>query len=195
MSFPIEGDPPDVDSPAVEIADWYADNETETKVASSFAAAGGVAGVIFAASCAARMRQRGAAFLAPVAVAGGAIMAAGVGVDSALRFALADTAGSVPAESTQSLFALWDSFFWSMHVGLGILAVAVSLSALDTKLLHPVISALGVVAGVLLFVVPVEAVVIAGLIGTAVWVLITSVLFFVAARKDTPASVAAGAST
>jgi hypothetical protein len=177
VSFAIEGSTPSVDDPASEIMQSYVDHDTQVIVASALSALGAGALVLFAADLSARIRDRGSSRLASVAFAGAVICGAGIGVDSALRFALADSAGKISPDAFQGLFAAWNGFFWPMHLGLALLVVSASLAAVDSKLLPVALIGLGVIAAVLL-VIPVLAVTLIGLAGAAIWVLITSVLVF-----------------
>lgn len=177
VGFGIEGSTPSVDDPADEVVAFYADNDVQVKTASAVAAVAGVAVVVFAASLRASLRRHGSAVLASVALAGGVVAAAGIGTDSAIRFGLAESAGDVSPEATQALFALWDGFFWPMHLGMAALIAATSLAALGTRLLPTWLAGLGLLAAVLV-VIPVLAVLFAGLIGVVVWTLATSVVVF-----------------
>lgn len=177
VGFAVEGSPPGVSDPPGDLVEWYGDNEAQVKAASAIAAVAAAAAVVFAAHLAAAIRNRSHGVLAAVALAGGVVAAAGVGVDSAARFALADTAGKITPEATQALFAFWDSFFWPMHLGIALTAIAVSASSLESKLVPSWLAGLGLVAGVLIFI-PVVAVLVIGLIGIALWVVITSVVLF-----------------
>lgn len=177
-SFAIEGGTPSTKDSPNEVVEFYEDNDAQVKVASAVAAVAGVAAVLFAVRMGGAIRGRsGSGLLATAAVGGGVIAAAGIGVDAGLRWALADTAGEITPEATQALFGLWDSFFWPIHAGVAILALAASLGSLDNKLFPAWLAGLGVLAGVLAFI-PVEAVLFTGVLGIALWVVIASVLLF-----------------
>lgn len=175
VGFAVEGSTPSVDDPAGEIMQSYVDNDTNVIVASALSALGAAALVLFAADLSARMRDAGSRLLASVAFGGAIVSAAGVGVDAALRFVLADSAGKISPEGFQGLFAAWNGFFWPIHLGIALLVVSASLAAIDSKVLPVALSGLGIVAAVLL-VIPVLAVTLIGLAGAAIWILITSIL-------------------
>lgn len=178
VGFAIEGSSPSTDDSPAEIVAFYVDNDVQVKIGSALAAVAAMFAVVFATRVATAMRDRGGSrLLAWAAVAGGAVTAAGVGVDSAFRFALADAAGDISPEAAQAVFTIWSGFFWPMHLGLALLVLAASLSSLDTKMLPSWLAGLGLV-GVVLIVIPVLPVLIAGLVVLLVWVLASSVLLF-----------------
>lgn len=184
VGFAVEGSPPSIDDPAADVVQSYVDNDAQVIAASALAAVGAALLVLFGAHVSSRLRAAGSTLLASAAFGGAVICAAGVGVDSALRFALADAAGEISPEALQGLFAAWNGFFWPMHLGIALLVAAVSLAAADTKLLPMWLSGLGVLAAVLL-VIPVVPVMLVGLAAAGVWLLITSGLMV---RQPQPSS-------
>lgn len=177
LSFAIEGDTPDVDGPAAEVVEFYADNDTQVIIASGLAAIAAVVLLVFASSVQrvlAKSSETG--LFASFAFAGGIVAAAGIAVDSAIRLTLANSAGDISPEATQSLFAFWEGFFWPIHVGLAVLLLGLSLSAFETKIMPVWMAVVGILAAVALFIPPPVAFV--GLAVGALWVIVVSVLLF-----------------
>jgi hypothetical protein len=98
-------------------------------------------------------------------------------VDAALRFALAEAADDLSADSFHGLYAMWSNFFWPIHLGVAIFVAATSLGALSSRMLPVWLAGGGVVAAILL-IIPVLAVTLIGLILAALWILVTSALLF-----------------
>lgn len=176
VSFAVEGDSPDIDDTPESVVEFYADNETEVVTASGLASIGAAALVVFATSVRREMSRRNSesSLLATAALGGGLVAAAGIGTDSAIRFALAESAGDISPEATQALFAFWDGFFWPMALGFGVLILAVSLSGFETRVVPVWLAALGVIVGVALFT-PAGFI---ALMAFALWVLVMSFLLW-----------------
>lgn len=177
VGFAIEGSTPDTGDAPGEIVEFYADNDARVKASSALAVVGAVALVLFGAHLASAMRARGSTLLSTVAVGGAVVAAAGIGVDSALRFAIADAAGDISPEATEAMFATWSTFFWPMHLGMVVLVLAVSLHSFDSPLIPSWLAGVGILAAICA-VIPVIVVLIIGVIGLAIWVVITSVLVY-----------------
>jgi len=173
--FAIEGSPPDVDEPAAEIVQFYIDNESQTIIATFLAALGILALLVFGAELRTRVRDAGSQVLATIAFGGAVVCAAGAGVDSALRFALANSAGETSDEALHAVYAIWSGFFWPMHLGLAALAAAVGLASLESKMLPTPIVGLGLLAAVLL-IIPVLPVTLAGIALGALWSIATGIV-------------------
>lgn len=174
-SFAIEGSTPNVDS-ARDVADFYNDNEVQVTVASLLGALAAAFLVVFAASVRRALQREGTddSNLPAVAFGGGIVAAAGIATDSALRFALAQSADDIPAESVQTLYALWENFFWPMSVGIALLILAVSLSSFSTRVVPLWLAWVGIVISIALLT-P------AGFIAlplVAIWILIATVLLW-----------------
>lgn len=177
VGFAIEGGTPNLDDSANNTMQSYLDKDARVIAASALSALGAVALVLFGSDLSARMRDAGSKLFASTVFGGTVICAAGVGVDSALRFALANSAGEISPEAFQGLFAAWNGFFWPIHLGIALLVAGASLAAIDSKMLPIALSGLGVIAAVLLMI-PVLAVTLTGLAGAGVWVLVTSTILW-----------------
>lgn len=176
-SFAVEGETPDVDAPAAEVVEFYVDSDTEVLIASGLGAIAAAVLLLFASSVRRALTERsGAGLLASFSFAGGVVAAAGVATDSAIRLALANSAGDISPEATQSLFALWDGFFWPIHMGLAVLVLGASLSAFETRIIPVWVAVAGIVAAVALFTPPPGA--ILGLALGALWAIVVGVQLF-----------------
>jgi hypothetical protein len=175
--FAIEGSTPSLDDAAGDIMQSYIDNDRAVIAASALSALGAVALLLFSSDLSARLRARGSTLLASTAFAGAVVCAAGIGVDAALRFTLADSAGEITAETFAGLFALWNGFFWPIHLGMALLVGGAGLASLDSKMLPAVVGGLGPVAAILLLI-PVLPVTLAGLALATIWIFVASVLLW-----------------
>ena len=181
LSFVIGGEPPDAKDSADEIAAHY----TEDKDAVMFGAAlGGIAVVFFVFFAnilrdVVRRAEGPEGRLSPVILAGAAILATGAAFDGTLSFAMAEAADDIPAESLQSLQALWDNDFLPMAVGLATFLISSGLSILRTGVLPKWLGGIAVLLGVL----AITPIGFAAFIGGAVFVLIVSVMLTMRERN------------
>ena len=153
LSFVIEGEPPDLDGPVEEVVAFYVDNDTDVLIASVLATLATVMLIFFAASVRRTMREHEGegGVLSAAAFGGGIVAAAGIGVDSAIRFALAESADDVSPDALQALFAVWSNFFWPIVAGMATLILALGLSALSTRVIPPWLAWIGFLIAILLF--------------------------------------------
>ena len=185
LSFAIEGSTPDVDEPAAEVVEFYVDSDAEIVIASGLASIAAVVLLVFASSVRrllAKPSETG--LLSSFAFGGGVVAAAGIAADSAIRFALANTAGDISPEATQALFAFWDGFFWPIHVGLAALVLGISLSAFETKIMPIWLAVVGIVVAVALFTPPPAAFIGLGL--GSLWLIVVALLLFRQESVDDP---------
>lgn len=174
----VTGDTPGLDAAATEVVDYSTDNETILRVSSLILAVAMFALLLFVGHLTSRMRDQGSPSALTASLSGGGVVAAaGLGVDAAMRFILAESAGQVGPEALQAVFTILSGFFWAIHVGFGIFILSASLGALSTKSLPAWLAGLGIVASLLL-VVPIVAITLAGLILGALWIITTSVLLY-----------------
>lgn len=176
VGLALAGDTPDADAPRREVVRWWVDHDTQSIVGTLLESLGAVALLFFAASLyrALRRRDTGSGILPLAAFAGGAVAAAGIGVDAAIRFALADLADDVPPEVTQTLNALWGDFFFPMIIGLGTLILATSLAALKTRIIPVWLAWIGILVFIALFT---PAGFLAFLVG-GIWVIVLSIVLW-----------------
>jgi hypothetical protein len=179
-SFAVAGDTPDADDPVGEVVEFWIDHEGQAFFGAILGALGAIALIFFAASLrrALRRGEDGAGVLSVAAMGGGIVAAAGIGTDSAFRFALGDLADDVDPVVTQTLNALWAEFFFPMVVGLATLVLATSLAALRTRIIPVWLAWIGILICVVFFT---PAGFIAFLV-SGLWIVIVSMLLW---RQET----------
>lgn len=187
--FLIAGEPPDVDDSVEDIVEYYVDNDTAIMIGSLLEALGGLALIFFAATLARMVHVRNQVVLPWVILAGGAVAAAGFGVDASLRFAAADVAGDVEPLAVQTIHIIFADFFYPMVIGFGSFLLAASIAAIRTKLFPAWLAWIGILLAIVAFT-PIGF--IAALV-SLLWFLILSILLFVRERKEP--SIAGGASS
>lgn len=174
----LGGDTPALDASATEVVDFYTDNAAMLRVSSVVLAVAMFALLLFVGCLASTTRDQGSHVALTSALSGGGVIAAaGIGVDSALRFILVESAGEVSPEAVQALFALWSGYFLAIHVGFAIFILAASLVALSAKSPPIWLAGLGILASLLL-IVPIVAVTLIGLALAGLWIIATSVLLY-----------------
>lgn len=177
VSFLIAGEPPDADAPASEVVDYWTDKDTVGMIGALIEALAALALLFFAARLSrylARVDER-RGVLSLAAFAGGIVAATGIAVDASLRFAAAELADDVDPVVTQTLNALWSSFFFPMVVGMATLILATSLAVVLTRQLLPMWMAIVGLILVVMFFTP------AGFIAflvSGLWVIVLSVMIW-----------------
>lgn len=174
----LGGNSPGLGATSAEMVEYSADNAAILRLSSLVLALAMVALLLFVGCLrSATNDQRAPSGLREALLGGGVIAAAGIGVDAALRFALVESVDDISPEAHEALYALWNGYFWAIHVGFGILVLAASLLALSATSFPNWLVAVGVLASLLL-IVPIVAVTLIGLIFGGLWVIATSVLLF-----------------
>ena len=180
IGFIVAGEPPDVDSPAQEIIDHYADNKDSVR-------AGVMLGLIAAALLlffAGYLRKvlRAApgegGMLPAVALAGATVMATGAAIDGTISFVLAESAGDIEPAAVQALQAIWDNDWPPIALGAAVLLLA---SGLSIALYGALPRWLGWVA-IVLGVVGLTPIGFVAFAGGGLWIVVVSVLLTVRAR-------------
>jgi hypothetical protein len=191
-AFVVSGEPPDIDEPVQKIVDFYVDNKDEQMVGAILEALAATLFVFFAGVLRRALRDaegdRG--ILSAVAFAGAIIFATGLAFDATLTFALAETADDIDPAAVQALAALWQNDFVPFAVGLQLFLLGTGLSLVRHGALPKWIGWLAILVG-LIAVTPIG---FAAFFGTAILVLIMSVLMTMRARAADGTSAGAGAS-
>ena len=184
LAFAIGGEPPEATEPVSEIVGHYTDNKDSIEIGAALATLAGLLLIFFAGY----LRQvleaadDSGSFLPAVALVGAAVMAVGVAIDAMISFALAEAAGDIRPTAVQALQALWDNDFFPIALGTTVLMLAAGLSVI----LHGGLpKALGW-AAILFGVVGLTPVGFIGFLGSAVWIVVVSVLLM--RRKPAPAA-------
>ena len=184
LAFAIGGEPPEATEPVSEIVGHYTDDKDSIEIGAALATLAGLLLIFFAGY----LRQvleaadDSGSFLPAVALVGAAVMAVGVAIDAMISFALAEAAGDIRPTAVQALQALWDNDFFPIALGTTVLMLATGLSVI----LHGGLpKALGW-AAILFGVVGLTPVGFIGFLGSAVWIVVVSVLLM--RRKPAPAA-------
>ena len=188
VSFLIGGEPPDADERPREIVEWYVDNEGVVVLGAVLGALAAVP-LLFFAVYLRRALQRdepGLGVLSLAAFAGGIVAATGGATDSAMRFALAEFAEDINPVGVQAIHALWQGFFFPMVVGLSTLLVALSVTAIRTRVIPVWLAWIGILIAVVLYT---PAGFVAFLV-SGLWIIAVSILLWRREVAAAPAGVA-----
>ena len=180
----IEGEPPAGDEELAEVIEFWTENDTENVVSAILAAYATVLFLWFAGCVRANIAcvERPGSRLASTAMAGAAVFAAGVLLNSGLQVIAADTVGDVSPEVTQTLSALYDGMYFPLAGGLATFLLASGLGAVRHGAFDPWLGRIAIGLGVLCL----TPAGIVGFMGGLVWVgLAGAVLFRKAAEPPT----------
>jgi hypothetical protein len=181
VSFIIQGEPPDADEPANEIAEWYIDNEDSAQIGAIVGAIAAIFLVFFGAYLRKVLAAaEGANPMLPIlALIGTTIVGIGGAIDSTILFATSAAADDIPPESVQTLQALWDNDFVPILLGAAVFLWSVGLSVVRTGALPKWLGWVAIVLGVI----AVTPIGFAAVIGAAIWIVIASILLSVRLRS------------
>ena len=181
IGFIVGGEPKDATHPATEIANWYIDNKNSVEVSAFIGVAATVLLVFFGAYLrdVLRVAAGGADMLSLVSFIGVVVVAVGFSIDSTISLAIAERADDIDPIAVQSLQALWDNDF--MPIMLGVLAFlwATGISVIRSGALPKWLGWLMILFGIIALT-PIGFV---AFLGTAILVLVISVLLSVRARS------------
>jgi hypothetical protein len=186
VSFIVAGEPKDASHPAREIAEWYTDNKDAVQISAFIGMAATVLLVFFGAYLRNVLRAAagGADMLSLVSFLGIVVVAVGFAIDTTISIALAERADDIDPIAVQSLQALWDNDFVPIALGILLFLWATGLSVLRTGALPKWIGWIMILLGV----VALTPIGFASFIGTAVLILVISILLAVRARSVTAAA-------
>jgi hypothetical protein len=181
VGFLIGGEPKSADQPVNEVVDFYLDNKDSVEIGAILGVAASALLIFFGAYL--RQALRAAAgegeLLSLVSFIGLVLVGFGFAIDGTISFALAEAADDIDPIAVQSLQALWDNDF--LPIMLGVLAflwatgISVIRSGALPKWLGWVMIVLGIAA-----VTPIGFV---SFLGSAILVLVISVLLSLRARS------------
>ena len=180
----IAGQPPNPSDDSVqEIIDFYTDNDTSIWIgtimqilaAASLIFFGGYLRKIFEAAAGPGH------MLSAVVLVGAAIVAVGGAIDATINVTLVESVDDIEPDAVQALSALWNNDFLPLGLGAFVFALASGLSILRHGALP---KWLGWVAVVLAVAIMTPAG-FAGIIGTALWILVVSIILALREGKAT----------
>ena len=188
-AFAIGGEPPEAKKGGEKIIQHYIDNKDSIEVSALLI---GIAGILFVffwgyVRRVLRDAEGPEGMLSALVLVGATIFVAGITFDATLAFGLAEAAKHLQPAAAQAIEAIWDNDFMPIAAGSTILMLAAGLSIVRHGALP---KWLGWVA-ILLAIVSITPLGFAGFLGTAVWIVIVSILLAVRGRRDTAAPAAA----
>lgn len=186
IGFLISGEPKSADEPVKEIVDFYVDKKDSVQISAIAGVVAGLFLIFFGAYLRKVLRAAGGEgeTLSLVSFIGLVLVALGFAIDGTILFALAEAAEDIDPVAVQSLQALWDNDF--LPIMLGVLAflwatgISVIRSGALPKWLGWVMILLGIVG-----VTPIGFV---AAIGSAILVLVLSILLSLRARSGASAA-------
>ena len=186
IGFIVGGEPKDASHPATEIANWYIDNKNSVEVSAFIGVAATVLLVFFGAYLrdVLRVAAGGADMLSLVSFIGVVVVAIGFSIDATISLAIAERADDIDPIAVQSLQALWDNDFIPIALGTLLFLWATGISVVRSGALPKWIGCIMLLLGV----VALTPLGFASFIGTAVLILVISILLAVRARSATPAA-------
>jgi hypothetical protein len=188
----IGGDTPESDATASEVAAFYGDETVRQGIAAFLLAAGAPFLVFFASALAARFGldegHRHRPVWERVVTSGGAITAAAMVVAALIHFALSDGADqNVSPVALQALNVLDGNVWLPFNSGLGVMMLGAAGLLLTATVLPRWLGWIALVLGVALFIPFADFI---ALVLTLAWIIITSVMLYLAAPRDTVSGVA-----
>lgn len=186
VAFAVGGEPPDASSSTEEIVSHYVDNKDSVIFGAVLAALAATLLIFFGATLSATLRaaEGVGGILSAVVLVGASVMAVGIAIDSTILFALAESVEDIDPASVQTLQALWDNDFIPIAMGTLVFLFSSGLSIVRTGALP---KWLGWVA-IVLAVTALTPIGFVAFLGSAVWVLVVSVVLTMRARSATPAA-------
>jgi hypothetical protein len=188
-AFAIGGEPPEAKEGAQKVVDHYVDNKDSVQISALGATLAGALLIFFFGYLRKVLRAAEGAngMLSLVAFVGAAIVATGIAIDSTISFALAEAAEDIDPVAAQALEAFWDNDFLPIALGTTVMLLATGISVVTHGALPKWLGWIAIVLGVI-SVTPIGFV---AFLGSAIWVLIVSVMLSMRAR--TPQTPAQGA--
>jgi hypothetical protein len=181
VSFAIQGEPKSADEPVNEIVDYYVDNKDAIQIASFVGVAATLLLVFFGAYL--RKVLQAAApedeMLSILSLIGLVVMSVGFAIDSTILFALSEAAEDIEPTSVQTLQALWDNDFIPIATGIIIFLWSTGISVIKHGALPKWLGWVAILLGIVAF----TPIGFAAFIGTALWILVVSILLSLRARS------------
>jgi hypothetical protein len=178
ISFIVGGQPKDASHPATEIVNWYLDHKNSVEASAFIGVAATVLLVFFGAYLrdVLRVAAGGADMLSLVSFIGIVVVA--------VQLAIAERADDIDPIAVQSLQALWDNDFVPIALGVLLFLWATGISVVRSGALPKWIGWIMLVLGVIAL----TPIGFASFIGTALLILVISILLAVRARSAATAA-------
>ena len=181
VSFIVGGEPKSADDPVREIVAFYVDNKDSVQAGAIIGVVASVLLVFFGAYLRGFLRAAAGEgeTLSLVAFVGVAIVAVGFAIDSTILIALSEAADDISPSAVQALQALWDNDFVPIALGTELFLWGTGISVIRSGALPRWLGWVMVLLGVIGFT-PIGFV---SAIGSAILVLVLSVMLAVRARR------------
>jgi hypothetical protein len=184
VSFIVQGEPKGADHSANEVKQWYLDNKDAAEVGAFIGTvAAGV--LIFYGGYLRKVLDGAGPMLSILPLIGLTVVAVGGAIDGLIIFATAERAKDLPPESVRTLQTLWDNDFLPLFLGTLVFNWSVGLAVLRSSALPKWMGWAGIVFGVLSLAGPIGFL---GAIGAALFIIVSSIMLSMRARR--PASAA-----
>lgn len=189
IGLSIAGEPPDAKSSPEEIVNYYVANTDSVRISALLGAVAVLLFIFFANHLRRVLNAAGDAPLSATVLVGASVMAVGVAIDSTILLAIAETADDIEATSVQTLQALWDNDFLPIALGLLVFLISAGVSILRTGALPRWLGWVALALAVLGF----TPIGFAAFVGSAIWILVVSVMLALRARRAPASTPAASA--
>ncbi|HEY7152194.1 MAG TPA: hypothetical protein VH391_10980 [Solirubrobacterales bacterium] len=187
ISIIVQGDVKDASHSAADVKQWYLDNKDAAEV-SAFIGTVAAGALIFYGGYLRKVFEGAGAMLAILPLIGLTVVAVGGAIDGFILFATADRAKDLPPESVRTMQALFDNDFLPLFLGALVFDWAVGLAVLRSDVLPKWMGWAAIVFGVLSLAGPLGFI---GSLGAALWVIVSSIMLSLRARRLVSAAPAA----
>jgi hypothetical protein len=186
VSFIVQGNLKDASHPANEIKQWYIDNKSAAEV-SAFIGTVAAGVLIFYGGYLRKVFDGAGLMLSILPLIGLTVVAVGGAIDGLILFATAERAKDLPPESVRTLQTLWDNDFLPLFLGTLVFNWAVGFAVLRSGALPKWLGWAGIVFGVISLAGPIGFI---GAIGAALWIIVSSIMLSLRARRPAAAAPA-----
>ena len=189
LSFIIGGEPPSAEDGAQKVVDFYKDDKDSIQIGAALVIPAGALLIFFASLLAkslAAARAAGSSLPAAL-IAGATIIAVAAGIDNTILFANSEAVDdNIDPTAVLALQALWDNDFLPFAVGIVVFDLAAGLAILRYGDLPKWLGWIALLLGV----VGMTPIGFAAFIGTALWIIVTSIMLTLANRSASAGAVA-----
>ena len=186
-SFVLMGEPPEADEPVQKIVNHYVDNKDEIAVGALVTGLSVILLLFFANHLRSRFQAAAPGSELPTMILVGTIvLAGGACFDATLSFAMTEAVEDVEPQAMQTMQAIWDNDFIPMAAGMATFILSSGLCIVRYGVLPKWLGFLAILLGIVSF----TPAGFFGFIGSAVWILIVSVLLTMRSDAAAPAAPA-----
>ena len=181
-SFIVAGEPKDATHSPDDIANWYIDNKDSVEIGAFIGTLAAVPLIFFAAYLRKVLdaAEGGGGMLPILVLIGLSIVAIGGAIDNMLLFATAERADDIPATSVQTIQAIWDNDFLPLLLGIMVFLWSVGISVLRSGALPKWMGWAAIALAVVSLAGPIG---FAAVIGSALWIIVASIVLSMRARS------------